>query len=81
MQSLQKCLEKHGSFCCFSDKLWYLQHNYVGDTIVYHKASDFVYIQRWSSFIVIKVCVHFIPTNNGSVTLLCLFFSMVYFVI
>ena len=26
-------------FCCFS-KLWYLQHDCVGDTIIYHLASE-----------------------------------------
>ena len=27
-----------------SGKLWYLQHSCVGDTIVYHSASDMVYV-------------------------------------
>ena len=27
-------------YCCLSGKLWYLQHNCVGDTIVYHSDCD-----------------------------------------
>ena len=30
-------------FYCLSGKLWYLQHNCVRDTIVYHKANDLIY--------------------------------------
>ena len=30
------------SYRCLSGKLWYLQHNCVGDTIVYHWASNMV---------------------------------------
>ena len=26
----------HREYCCHSGKLWYLQHNCVGDTIVYN---------------------------------------------
>ena len=31
---------QHLSFCCLNGKLWYLQNNCVGYTIVYHKASN-----------------------------------------
>ena len=29
---------------CLSGTLWYLQHNCVGDTIVYHKASNILFV-------------------------------------
>ena len=31
---------------CLSGKLWYLQHNCVWDTIIYHQASDIVFSFR-----------------------------------
>ena len=33
---LSMLVVSQGSYCCISGKLWYLQHNCVGDTIVYH---------------------------------------------
>ena len=29
---------------CLSGKLWYLQHNCVGDNLVYHKASNILFV-------------------------------------
>ena len=34
------CFVMKSPFRCLSGKLWYLQHNCVGDTIVYHRDSD-----------------------------------------
>ena len=34
----------HGTCHCLSGKLWYLQHNCVGDTFVFHKDSDVIFL-------------------------------------
>ena len=74
--NISRCGDSHG--CWLSGKLWYLQHNCVGDTIVYHYISEMA--RRLSCLIMgipvlVKMaslywngpCVYFVSWSNLAV--------------